>query len=404
MNIKNNLLKVISVVLILCTFITILIIPVSAVDTSNANLQSFLFNFPIAKFATRNINSDGSKTIVSTDYSYLEQYVVDDTITRGIMVTPTVDTYFDLASFQSNIRTISVDKGDKITFNLSILSPYCKNMGLFIYFADGTRQFVSFERGSEKVFTKAGIVVDYSGESLSYGNSVYCHRYTLNHTFESTDGNDIIAIQIQIQYFLENKVNRSWIYYEDCTYFLDEAETSSDTGFFSVLSNIGNHIKDFFELVRNFFLDFGTKIKGSISPLFNSVGTWISNTATTTWDNFKTVLTNIKNSIIEMPYKINGKLSDLGQFIISPIKSLGESISEYFQNTFLGKVLRVTNKSKEFISNAGNDVQYAALDEETGESSAENSFNDWDLIHSSSFEIDIEYYSNLYPNVFETGG
>ncbi len=396
---KSAIIKIVSIVLVLCTLITLCIIPVGAVDTSNADLSSFLFHYGIEKVATRNIKSDGTSEVISSDSNF--RMIVDETIKHGIIISPIVDTYFDLVSYQSFIMHRSLNNGDIVTFSLSFLSPWCEDMALFIYFEDGTRRQYSFRRSDEKVFTKNKYVVDYSGESLAYDSRVYCHRYTLDVSFGS-DGNDIIATQIQVKYSTVNKVNKTWLFYEDCSYYVDRND--SNTGFLGVLSNIGNWIKESFSATKEFFLNFGSKIRDSVSPFFDKVGTWISNSASTTWNNFKTTLVNIKDGIINLPSNIKVFFTSLGDRISGFFDGISEGIYNWFSETFLGKVLRITNKSKAFISQAGNDVQYAALDDEVGESTEEAAPDDWDMIHRPSFEIDIEYYNNLYPNVFDTGG
>lgn len=394
---KSAIIKIVSIVLVLCTLITLCIIPVGAIDTSNADLSSFLFHYPIDKFATRYVYSDGTKEVVSVYSTDLYKFFVDDSIKHGILVTPTTSPYYlDLVSFQSNIRNRELNNGDIVTFNLSFLAPFCDAMSFFIYFEDGTRQQFMFER-STVVFTNESMVVKYSGEQLAYGNKVYCHRYSLNQQIVS-DGLDIIAVQIQVLHSVTNRSQYSWLYYEDCTYYTDRADSTENTGFFAIIGNIGRSIKDFFNMMFNFILDFGKKFKDSVSPLFDKVGTWISNAASNTWNFFKDGINSIGNGIKNLPSNISGFFTSLGDRISGFFDGISEGIYNWFSETFLGKVLRITNKTKEFIAVAGNDVQYAALDE-VGDSTEEAAPDDWDMAPRPSFYVDVDYYNSLYPDL-----
>ena len=391
------IIKIVSVVLVLCSFISVFLIPVSAESFRSSSFHE-VFQLD-------------SVFVVLEDYSGSNTYsLFRDKPYTNYVAGPGGDDFamynFPLAAkgavgvhFVSN-DSLTLEKGDVFSLNLSILAPYCGLMTLAFYDYNGIiLHYADFERSSA-VYTNNYQVLNNSLESKSYGDKVYCHRYTLNEQFVSTDGKDIAYMRINTIHDDSTPTRKFWIAYEDCNFYFKSVDTVTDNSSFNVLGKIWTAIKDFFNMSFNFILDFGTKIKGSVSPLFNNVSTWISDSTTTVWNNFKTVLTNIKDGITSIPQK----LSNLGNVIISPIKSIPESISNWFQNTFLGKVLRITNKSKAFISQAGNDVQYAALDDEVGESTEAISPDDWDMIHRPSFEIDVDYYNNLYPNVFDTGG
>lgn len=394
---KKIIIKIVSIVLVICTLITVFVIPASAyinvhtVDFNDLDLSNFIVFFPIDRFAIKKYNNSlGKVELLSYDHMSLKHYVVDGSADSTYMETMPVDTYLTHITWQSRQYTsFDYKEGDIITFSLSILAPPCDDMAFFIYFTDGTRTIVPFTRSSEKVWSNEMLLRDYCTGTKGYGGLQFCHRYSLNYQFES-DGRDIQLVQIQQVFSAANKIQSSWIFYEDCKFNWDDS-ANRDTGTYTIFGKISNWISNLYSSTKEFFLSFGTKIKDAVQPLFNSIG-----------NVFRTVGETLKSAFNTVGDGLKTAFSAVGNLIITPIKNLGEHLTDWFSNTFLGKVLRITSKTKEFIATAGNDVQYASLDDE-GESTEEKGPDDWDMLHRPSFEIDIDYYSNLYPNLL-TGG
>ena len=395
MKFKNSVIKIISVVLVLCSLISVFLIPVSAA-TKDGDSRSFFTYHTVPKYSL--LNPDNILSVYNVPDN-LRAFQTDNVLTKFIISTKTGQQPIKLFSIQSTCNE-SYLKGDKLSINISLLSKFSEAVALFIYFDDGSREMFTLDRSSV-YWSSDSWVVAFSNEPTSFGgNQVYCHKYTTFFEYEFTENKTVIAYQFQQQFPSSGFPSFNWFYFEHFFWEVNRANSNSNKGFTFTLSSILSSITNFFSTMKDFILKFTNKLSDVFSPLVNSIGTWISNSTTTVWNNFKTVLSNIKDGITSIPQK----LSELGNVIISPFKSIPETISNWFQNTFLGKVLRITNKSKVFISQAGNDVQYAALDDEVGESTEEISPDDWDMIHRPSFEIDVDYYNNLYPNVFDTGG
>ena len=341
---KKTLIKIISIVLVLCTLITICIIPASASESSISYFNDY---FPLDLVSFR---QKGSTDYVDINVSKLGtgNYATNSDIVFVKYENILLANGFDLIMFQSKKNLIKLEKDDIVTFNLSLLAPFCDIMGLFLYKLDGSLlDFVRFDRSS-LIHTDNDVVRRLSGEPLAFGEKklVYCHEYNLNFQYKS-DGTDIYAVQIQAKFNDSEQVRKFWLCYENCTVTIDKAENETDFGFFSPITSFFNRCKNFFNKCLNFFLT-------------------------------------------------------IGETIVTPIKDIPENISKWFKDTFLGKVLQITNKTKTFVNNSGTGVQYAALNDEAGDST-ENS-QDWDMGYSPNYFIDVEYYSNQIPNVFDSGG
>ena len=360
---KKTLIKIISIVLVLCTLITICILPASASESSH---RYFSEAFPLDLVSIR---LKGSSDYIDTKLSKGNgTYETDGDVVFVKYQNFLLAKGIDLIMFQSKKQLLHLDKGDKVTFNLSLLAPFCDKMALILYKSDGNYLTAPlyFNRSSA-IHTSNDVVRRLSGEPLVYGEQelVYCHEYTLNYQYISGMGDDIYAIQIQAKFNDESQVRKFWLCYEECNFTVDKPDESTDTGTFNVFTSIWNGIKNIFNSITNFGLEIGNKMKSAFTPFFN----------------------NIMNGL---------------NAVISPIKNIPTTISDFFQKTFLGKVLQITNKTKTFVNNSGTGVQYAAVNDEAGDSS-DNS-QDWDMIYSPNYFIDVEYYSNLIPNVFEPEG
>ena len=403
MNKNSKFIKLISIILVFCSLFFIVFIPTSAVSPGDyvGNVANFFSYHIIEKFALQYIEDDYATAYYTKSSGHLNSLLtsVMSSPDQSYVIFSTKEFSTPLSLFSIQIpENISYSKGDKLSFNISLYSNFSDAMRFYIYFDDGSSEYFSLHR-SLGCWSSENWIKNYSHEPLSFGGQqVYCYNYTLNLEYEFLENKKIVAYQFQ-QKFNSSGVSSAWFYFDNFTWMKTPSLSTSNSSIINFFSSFFHTVVNLFNHFKEFVLKFGTKIKDALSPLFNTLGGWISNAAENVKSGFVTVLHNIKDGVLSLPDKI----SHLGEVIISPIKAIGESISNYFQNTFLGKVLQVTSKSKQFVNTAGssNGVTYSLRNDsgEDSEAAEDSNSDDWDMKPSPSFVIDFEYYDDLYPNL-----
>lgn len=293
---KAKIIKIVSIVLVLCTLLTAFVIPASALSL-NGQLDNY---FSWSRFGYKSNSNNETYGYSVSDLNYFRQsygtYLVSY---KNLLLSKGFSTF----TLQSNQVNIDLNEGDIFSFNISVLAPPCDLMALHVWDTTGRRIGIyPFIRSTSKEFTTIAEIKNYSGDTLSYGDGrVFCHRYTLSAQIvaelTSLHGVDIGMIQIQAFSSPANQTRQFWIYGEESYFTVTEKEEESGKDLFSIIGSIWQKIKDFFSAFSTFMLDFGSKIKEGVRDYFVSLPGNIKTSLSSLFEGLRNVFSSVGDTL-----------------------------------------------------------------------------------------------------------
>lgn len=415
--------KIIATVLILVTLITIFVIPASAksanftddslyemdavifTDSSgnythisnagysgNYALRGYYVVDKIKPFVTTNMKdlyvfcNDGSLGAadslygVSPDlyFSKLEvYYFISDTIFANSVID------FDLSLDSSYFNKLTVD----------ILAQDDEDSDPYVLTSQSTGSGNSIKKYDSKahaLFTSLGMtnqlwMSDGWNYGVTSGKGLYNRESHININFTSNKKTHMYAIRFTFD--IGSHQSSYYFNYNTCRFDLRHPDNDSDSddilnSYIEYTDNIWQNILIFFQNVGNFFQNVIENIIANFKSLPNNLKTW-----------FNKVVTSISN----LPQNIADKI---GGFF----GGIGESISNWFSDTYLGQVLEITGAMKDFL-NSGEGVSTYRMESPNadGSTSSDTTSSDFsDIEDNEIYEdpdipgyLDYEYWHNV---------
>ena len=330
---KDKFKKIISVILVLVTLVSILVVPVSA-SSITVDSKDFFDLHPPNKFILHDSSMNAyvynvKDALQATTRSSKKGYFISTG--SGTIAHSGATIIDDIRYFTLQIPySYSLYEGDVINIDFDAIGEYCEVLSVVLVFADGSELGFETDRTGTIAVKDSflGLYTNTPASALQPG-AYLCKRFTGSAYHISSDGSDLVGIKICQKFSPANYPNSTWLSIESMSLSFSSS-TSDNLDSYAWYSLEGIYKKIYFSLVeffsdtRDFFITLPTRID--------------------------TLKTNFVSAINGLPSKIKGFFTTLGDRIGGFFGGIGESIGNYFKDTYLGQVLEITGAMKDFLN------------------------------------------------------